>query len=376
MAELRVPFLDMQARLAPLRDELLAACERIIDSGVFVMGPEAASLEEEFASYCGVEHGIAVSNGTAALQLALLSLDVGPGDEVITVSNTFIATVEAISAVGATPVLVDIDEATHLIDPASLESAITPRTKAVIPVHLYGLPCDMVAITSIARRQGIAVIEDACQAHGAIFGSRRAGSLGDIACFSFYPSKNLGTIGEGGIVVTRRADLATRMRSLRSHGEATRYYHSEPGWNLRLAEIPAAAARIQLRYLDEWNAKRRQLAEWYDEALDGLPLHLPRTPDGREHVYHLYVVRAKDRDALRASLADAGVGTGVHYPLPVHRQQAYASLGMGEGSLPVTEAAAREVISLPMFPEMTREQVEYIAGCIAKALEAHTVTAA
>ncbi|MBF6599306.1 MAG: DegT/DnrJ/EryC1/StrS family aminotransferase [Dehalococcoidia bacterium] len=370
MTEIRVPFVDMQARLAPLRDEILAACARVLDSGAFVMGPEAAALEEEFSRFCGVEHGVAVSNGTAALQVALLALGVGPGDEVITVANTFIATVEAISAVGATPVLVDVDPATYLMDPARFEAAVTSRTRAVIPVHLYGLMCDMPAISAIARRRGIRVVEDACQAHGATFGGRVAGSFADAACFSFYPAKNLGTIGEGGMVVTRDAALAARMRSLRSHGETERYHHSEPGWNLRLGEVQAAATRVQLRHLVSWNAGRRRVAHWYGEALAGLPLHLPVAPAQREHVYHLYVVQADGRDRLRAQLAEAGIGTGVHYPVPVHEQPAYASLGLTAADLPVTSAAAARLLSLPMYAEMTRAQVDDVASCVARALEA------
>ena len=360
----------MGARLRPIRDELVAACARVIDSGVFVMGPEAAALEEEFARFCGVDHAVAVSNGTAALQVALLAKNIGAGDEVITVSNTFIATVEAISAVGATPVLVDVEPDTSLINASLIEAAITSRTKAIIPVHLYGLPCDMDAINAIARKHRLAVIEDACQAHGATYAGMTTGSLGDAACFSFYPSKNLGTIGEGGIVVTGDAQLAARMRSLRSHGEVTRYYHNEPGWNLRLAEIACAAVRIELRHLAGWNSQRRHVAAWYADALNGLGITLPEEPAGREHVYHLYVVQVDERERVRAALQQMGVGTGVHYPVPVHRQDAYRSLRMGIGSLPVTEAIAPRILSLPMFPEMTRAQVDYVATSLRTALDA------
>jgi dTDP-4-amino-4,6-dideoxygalactose transaminase len=370
MPDMLVPLIDMQARLAPIRDEIVAACARIVDSGSFVMGPESAALEEEFARYCGVEYGVSVANGTVALQLALLAHDIGPGDEVITVSHTFIATVEAITAVGATPVLVDIDAVTYGMNPALIEAAITPRTRAIIPVHLYGLPCDMDAINTVARRHSLAVIEDACQAHGATYNGLRTGALGEAACYSFYPSKNLGTIGEGGMIVTRDAQLARRMRSLRSHGERTRYVHDEPGHNMRLAEIPAAAARIQLRMLDEWNERRRLVAAWYRDSLAGLPIALPAEATGREHVYHLYVVQVDDRDAVRARLTDAGIGTGVHYPLPVHRQRAYASLGRDEGSLPVTERACERVLSLPMYAEMTRDQVHTVARSLALAIAA------
>ena len=369
MTEMRVPFVDMHARLAPLRADLLAACARVIDSGVSVMGPEARALEEAFAGFCGVEHGIAVANGTAALQLALLALDIGAGDEVITVANTFIATVEAISAVGATPVLVDVEPDTYLMDAAKFEAAITPRTRAVIPVHLYGLMCDMGALNAIARRHRLAVIEDACQAHGATLGDAVAGSMSDAACFSFYPAKNLGTLGEGGMVVTRDPALAKRMRSLRSHGESARYHHSEPGWNLRLGEIQAATTRVQFDHLGSWNDGRRRVARWYGESLAGLGLQLPVVPEGRDHVYHLYVVQVDERDRIREALAADGIGTGVHYPVPVHEQPAYQSLGLTAADLPVTSAAAGRLLSLPMYPEMTREQADLVTASLAYAVE-------
>lgn len=368
MASIRVPFLDMQARLRPIRDELLASYERILDSGVFVMGPEAQALEEEVAARCGARYGVAVANGTAALQLVLMALAIGPGDEVITVSNTFIATVEAISAVGASPVLIDHEPSTYLMDVSKLEEAITPRTKAIIPVHLYGLMCDMDAISEIARRHGLAVIEDACQAIGATYFGAGAGGMGDAGCFSFYPGKNIGSTGEGGMVVTNRPDIAEKARLLRSHGEAQRYYSAVPGWNLRLSEVLAAAVRIQLRYLTEWSEGRRRVAAWYAEALRGLPLQLPFTPEGREHVYHLFVVQVDDRDTVKAALEARGIGVSIHYPIPVHRQDAYAALGLREGSLPVTEAAAPRLLSLPMFPEMTREQVQYVTASLAEVL--------
>ena len=368
MPEMAVPFVDMQARIAPIRDELLEACARVIDSGVFVMGPETEALECEFAAYCGVGHAIAVANGTAALQLALMALGIGAGDEVITVANTFIATAEAITAVGATPVFVDIDPVTYVMDPAAFEDAITPRTRAVIPVHLYGLLADMAAIGAIARRHNLRVIEDACQAHGARRDGVMAGAWGDIGCFSLYPAKNLGTIGEGGLAVTNDAALAARMRSLRSHGELTRYHHTEPGWNLRLSELLSAAARIELRRLDGWNAGRHQVASWYREALTGLPLQLPAACEGEEHVFHLYVVQAEDRDDVRTALAARGIGTGVHYPVPLHLQPAYAALGVGPGDLPVTSAAAPRLLSLPMFPEMKHEQVAAVAEALAAVL--------
>jgi len=361
MPETTVPFVDMHARIAPIRTELLEACTRVIDSGIFVMGPETEALEAEFAAYLGVQHAIAVANGTAALQVGLLALGIGAGDEVITVANTFIATAEAITAVGATPVFVDIDAATYLMSPEAFEAAITERTRAVIPVHLYGLMADMTPIVDIARRHRISVIEDACQAHGARRDGAMAGTLSDVGCFSLYPAKNLGTIGEGGLAVTNDPSIAERMRSLRSHGELRRYHHAEPGWNLRLSELQSAAARVELRRLDGWNAARRRVARWYSEALDGLDLQLPVVPEQEEHVFHLYVVQIDDRDDVRARLAERGIATGVHYPVPLHLQQAYRSLGVGAGALPATTAGASRILSLPMYPEMTREQVEAVA---------------
>ncbi len=369
MADMRVPFVDMRARLGPLRDEILAGCARVIDSGVFVMGPESEALEREFAAFCGTRHAVAVNNGTAAVQLALLAANVGRGDEVITAANTFIATVEAISAVGATPVLVDAQPGTYLIDPDAIRAAITPRTKAMIPVHLYGLICDMDAIMAIAREHSLTVIEDACQAHGATYRGASAGAIGDFGCFSLYPAKNLGTIGEGGLVTTNNTEADARMRILRSHGEVRRYEHIEPGWNLRLSEILAAATRVQLRHLAGWNERRRQVANWYAEALRDLPLQLPVQPAERSHVFHLCVVQTDDRDGVRAALTEAGVGTAVHYPTPVHQQAAYASLGIAPGGLPIVEAAAPRLLSLPMYPEMTREHVNIVAEALTAALK-------
>ncbi len=370
MASQRVPFVDLQARLRPLRNELIAAYERVLDRGIFVMGPEAAALEEEFAAFCGVKHAVAVSSGTAAIHLALLAADIGPGDEVITVANTFIATVEAISAVGALPVFVDVDPDTYLIDPSQIEAAITLRTRAIIPVHLYGLACDMDAIGKIARRHGLALVEDACQAHGATYRGLPAGAWRWASCFSFYPAKNVGSLGEGGIITTNDDGMAARIRRLRNHGEARRYDHVEPGWNFRLSEVLAASVRVQLPHVDTWNARRREVAAWYGEALRGLPVQLPAQPAERAHVFHLYVIQVDRRDDVRAELEVRGVGTGIHYAVPVYRQPAYESLRIAAGALPVTEAAASRVLSLPMFPEMTRQQVDRVAASLAAALDA------
>lgn len=360
-----VPFLDMQARISPLRDELLEALARVVDSGTFVMGPESAALEREFADFCHVDHAVAVSSGTAALQLALLALGVGPGDEVITVSHTFIATAEAISAVGATPVFVDIDPQTFLMDAGLIENAITPRTRAIIPVHLYGLMTDMPAILEIAGSHGLPVIEDACQAHGATLNGQPAGAMGTLGCFSLYPGKNVGALGEGGIVTTNNGELAQKVRTLRSHGESTRYYHEVIGWNHRLSELQAATARVQLAHAESWNARRRDAAAAYNRLLADWPgIRTQAIPEGYESSYHLMAVVVEDRDFVRAQLDADGIGTGIHYPLPVHLQKAYASLGYKEGDLPISEAVAAGELSLPMFPEITKDQIERVVSAL------------
>ncbi|HVA93070.1 MAG TPA: DegT/DnrJ/EryC1/StrS family aminotransferase, partial [Chloroflexota bacterium] len=329
-----------------------------------VQGPEVAAFEEEFASACGTRHAVAASTGTSALHLALLAVGVGPGDEVITVSHTFIATAEAISACGASSVFIDIDPRTYLMDPSLLEAAITPRTKAIIPVHLYGQMVDMDAILAVANRHGLPVLEDACQAHRATYKGRLAGSVGTAGCFSFYPSKNLGTVGEGGAVVTNDEALAARMRMLRDHGQSRRYYHDVVGYNYRMAAIQAAALRVKLPYLDGWNAARRAHAQRYTTLLAGLPVTTPATSPHGDPVYHLYVIRASDREGLRQHLTAQGVGTGIHYPVPIHLQQAYVVEARGV-ALPVTELVASEVLSLPMYAELTNHHIEAVAESIA-----------
>lgn len=356
--QVHVPFVDLRAQYTTIEAELRAAVLRVLDSLEYVQGPEVAAFEEEFAAACGTSQAVAVNNGTSALHLALLALGVGNGDEVITVSHTFIATAEAISACGAVAVFIDIDPRTYLMDPALLEAAITPRTKAIIPVHLYGQIADMDAILSVAKRHGLPVLEDACQAHRAIYKGRLAGSMGVAGCFSFYPSKNLGTIGEGGAVVTNDEALAARMRMLRDHGQSRRYYHDEVGYNYRMAALQAAALRIKLPYLDTWNAARRTHAQHYAELLAGLPVITPETAPHGEPVYHLYVIRAADREDLRRHLAAQGVGTGIHYPVPIHLQRAYTG---GSAILPVTEQVASEILSLPMYAELTNHQIEAVA---------------
>ena len=358
----QVPFLDLRAQHDPLRAELLAAIGEVIDRSAFAGGPMVAQLEEDFAAYCQTGVAVGVGSGTEALWLALLAQGIGPGDEVITVPNTFMATAEAISYCGAKPVFVDVDEQTYTLDPRQLERAITPRTKAVIPVHLFGQIADMDPIMEIAQRHCLMVIEDACQAHGAEYKGRRAGSIGHAGCYSFYPGKNLGAWGEAGAVVTNDRALAAKIRILRDHGQETKYHHSCIGWNARMDGIQAAVLRVKLKGLDHGNAARRAHARRYDELLSGLEhLAVPPAAEYGVHVYHLYVVRVPERDRILQALAQRGIACGIHYPKPVHLQGAYRSLGLGLGSFPVAERCAGEFLSLPMFPELTPTQVETVA---------------
>jgi len=360
-----IPLVDLKAQFEPLRDEILSAIAGVLDGMHLFLGPQQRAFEEEFARYCGTAEAAGTSNGTDALELALRALGIGAGDEVITQPNSFIATGEAISAAGATPTFVDVDPQTSTLDPALLEAAITPRTRAIIPVHLYGRPADMPAILAIARPRGIAVIEDACQAHGASIGEQRAGAMGDLACFSFYFSKNLGAYGEGGVVTTNDPALAERVRLFRDHGSRVRYEHEVIGRNARLDEIQAAILRIKLRHLDDWNVRRRAHAAALSAALAGTSLTLP-APSGAgvSQVFHLYVVRHPERDRLKAFLAERGIGTGIHYPRPIHLQPAYASLGYAPGAFPVTERLAAEVLSLPMYAELADAQIERLADAV------------
>lgn len=364
-----IPFLNLKAQHQALKSEILAAVSDVLDSTAFAGGPYVAKFEEQFAAYCGVKHAVGVGNGTDALWFALLGLGVGPGDEVITVPNTFIATTEAITYCGAKPVFIDIDEETYTMDPRLIESAITPRTKAIIPVHLYGQPADMDAILEIARKHKLFVVEDACQAHGAEYKGRRAGSIGDVGCFSFYPGKNLGACGEAGACVTNNLELKNKMAMFRDHGQAKKYYHSVIGWNGRMDGIQGAILSIKLRHLDGWIEARRRHAASYDEAFAHVPGVLaPKEADLRKHVYHLYVLRVKNRDAVIKSLADRGVICGIHYPVPLHLQDAYASLGIRRGSLPVSERCAEEIISLPMFPELSDDDIRTVVREVASVL--------
>jgi dTDP-4-amino-4,6-dideoxygalactose transaminase len=363
-----IPLVDLRAQYAPLRDEILAAVAGVLDGMQLFLGPEQRAFEEEFAALCQTRESIGISNGTDAIELALRALGVGVGDEVITQPNSFIATAEAISAVGARPVFVDVDEATSTLDPALLEPAITPRTKAIIPVHLYGRPADMPAITAIAGRHGIPVIEDACQAVGAELGGQRIGSLGTLACFSFYFSKNLGAYGEGGAVTTNDPALAERVRLYRDHGSRVRYQHEVVGRNARLDEMQAAILRVKLRYLDADNAQRQGIAGVYDYGLRWCEgIGLPARRGGGTHVFHQYVLRCRDRDALQAALKARGIGTNIHYPVPVHLQPAYRGrIALGPSGCRATETAAQQVLSLPMYPELTDAEVSRVCEALSQ----------
>ena len=364
-----IPYLDLKSQYHSIKSEIDAAVLRVLDSTQFILGEEVAAFEREFASYCQASQSVGVNSGTSALHLALLAAGIGAGDEVITTPFTFVATIAAIRYTGATPVLVDIEPDYFTIDPARIEAAITPRTRAILPVHLYGQPADMNPIAEIAQRRGLTVIEDAAQAHGSEYHGRRCGSLGEIAVFSFYPGKNLGAYGEGGAVTTARSDVAATCRILRDWGQETRYEHRLKGFNYRMDGIQGAVLRVKLRHLEAWTEKRRQVARWYAEALNPESVRLPKERPGCRHVYHVYVVRSDDRDGLRDALATQGIQTGVHYPIPVHLQPAHLDLGYHVGDFPVAEAVAREVLSLPIYPELTREQVQTVAAAVCEAYQ-------
>ena len=358
-----IPFVDLNAQYGAIRTEVLAAIERVLESGHFVLGSEVEAFDQEFAEYCGAVHSVGTNTGTSALHLALLAAGVGPGDEVITVPFTFVATVAAIGYAGARPVLVDVEPETLTMDPSLVEAAITPRTRAIVPVHLYGQPADMNPILDLARHHSLTVIEDACQAHGAEYCGGRAGTLGDLACFSFYPAKNLGAYGEGGSVTTDDPELARRVRLLRDWGGETKYHHLLKGFNYRLPELQATVLRVKLRRLEEWTEARRAHARQYDELLSGAVRTVPERR-GARHVYHVYAIRTSARAKVQRALSEAGVQTGIHYPVPVHLQPAWSDLGLGHGDFPVSELAAGEVLSLPMFAELTGEQVERVCQAV------------
>ena len=363
-----IPLVDLRAQYAGIKSEIDSAITGVLESAQFIQGDAVRSFEAEFAQFCGVEHAIGVASGTAALHIGLRACGIGPGDEIITTPFTFIATVEAIAWTGATPVLVDIDPVTYNIDPAQVETAITERTRAVIPVHLYGHPADMGPLMEVAETRRIKIIEDAAQAHGAEYQGRRAGSMGIDGCFSFYPAKNLGAYGDGGMITTDDPEVAERVRRLRDHGREEKYTHIELGLGERLDTLQAAILRVKLRHLEEWTEKRRRAAAVYNSLLSELGIGLPQEMSYARHVYHLYVVRVPSRDSVLELLGREGIGAGVHYPIPIHLQPGYRYLGYGEGSLPNAERAAEEVLSLPMYPELTEEQAQSVATVLKKAL--------
>jgi len=366
---MNVPFLDLKTPYLQLKSEIDAAMQAVCERTAFASGPFVAEFEESFAAYCDSEYAVGVGSSTEALWLTFLALGIGPGDEVITVPNTFIATAEAISFCGAKPVFVDVDEQTYAMDPGKLRHAISERTRAIVPVQLFGQTADMDAINDIALEHGLPVIEDACQAHGAEYKGRKAGSLGLAGCFSFYPGKNLGAYGEAGAVTTSDAELAARIRQLRDHGQSEKYIHAVVGWNGRMDGIQGAILSVKLRHLDEGNAARRQNAALYHSLLREVEgVTVPAEAEHCKHIYHVYAVRTARRDALREELTGKGIGCGMHYPVPVHLQAAYADLGLGAGSYPVAERCASEYLSLPMFPELSEEQIRYTAQAVADSL--------
>jgi len=361
---MKVPLLDLQSEYAELRDEILPALDGVCKTATFVQGPEVEGFEREFADFCGVKHCVALSSGTAALHLGLLALGVQSGDDVITTPNSFLATAEAITYCGARPVFVDIDPATANLDPRLIERSITPRTRAILPVHLYGRPADMDPIREIAARRHLRILEDAAQAHAARYRSQRVGSFGLAAAFSFYPTKNLGAYGEGGALTTNDDAIAKFARAARSHGQTARYDHEFPGYNYRMQGFQGAVLRIKLRRLHAWTQKRREIAREYRRLLEGARLEMPDDDPRDECVYHQFVIYVHNRNSVIAQLAARGIDTAVHYPKPIHLQPAYSSLGYPAGTFPYAERACERVLSLPLFPGMTAEQVNYVASSV------------
>jgi len=372
----QVPFVDLAAQYPTIAPEIDEAVAKVIHDTDFILGREVGLFEEEFAAYCEAKYAVGVDSGTSALELALRAYDIGPGDEVITAANTFIASALAISHAGAKPVLVDVDPFTYTIDVAGIAKAITPRTKAILPVHLYGHPAHMDPIRQLAEKHGLVVIEDACQAHGARYKGKRAGSLGHAAAFSFYPGKNLGAFGDGGIVVTNDREIANRLEMLRNYGQKEKYHHQFRGYNRRLDTLQAAILRVKLKYLDKWNAARRWNAKLYQESLQGVGVITPAEAAGAESVWHLYVIRTEDRDMIRESLVNRGVSAGIHYPIPIHLQPAYKDLGHKRGDFPITEAQAQRILSLPMYAELTPEAIKHVTQSIVTVLSANQNTQA
>ena len=367
--QIKVPFLDLKSHHLPLMNEINLAIQEVIESSAFAGGPFVTAFEQDFAAFCDVSYAIGVGTGTDALWLSLLACGIGPGDEVITVPSTFMATAEAITYCGARPVFVDVDERTYTMNPQALSGVLTENTKAIIPVHLFGQPADMDPILEFARKHDLYVIEDACQAHGAEYKGRRVGTLGDTACFSFYPGKNLGAFGEAGAVVTNSVELREKIKMLRDHGQVRKYFHSLVGWNSRMDGIQGAVLRVKLRQLDEGNERRRHHAAHYDAAFHGVEgIIAPASAECVRHVYHIYAIRVSNRDEVIECLADQGIATGIHYPVPVHLQEAYESLGYERGAFPIAERCADEFVSLPMYPELTYSQVEQVIEGVKEAV--------
>lgn len=359
-----IPLVDLKAQYRTIKPEIDAAVSRILENTSFILGSEVEGFEKSFAQYCETQHAIGVCSGTSALQLAMMACGIGAGDEVITTPFTFIATAAAISHTGATPVFVDIAERTYNLDPAKVEAAITPRTKAILPVHLYGQPAEMDALLDIAKRHGLRVIEDACQAVGATYQGHKVGSLADVGCFSFYPSKNLGGAGDGGMATTNDDQIADKMRKLRDHGRTSHYGHEVIGFTNRLDAMQAAILAVKLNHLDDWNEARRQRAASYTQLLSQLDAITPYEAPGCRSVYHVYAIRMAQRDEILQHLRSKGIGAGIHYPIPVHLQPAYGFMGIPKGSYPVAEACADSVLSLPIYPELTQEQIEQVVAAI------------
>ncbi|WP_286883306.1 DegT/DnrJ/EryC1/StrS family aminotransferase [Aneurinibacillus sp. UBA3580] len=360
----QIPLLDLKAQYQTIKEEIKAAIDEVLESGNYIMGPAVKKFEESLAEYCGVKYAIGVANGTDALLLTLDALGIGPGDEVITTPFTFFASAEVISQVGATPVFVDIEPDTYNLDVTKLEAAITSKTKAIIPVHIFGQPTDMDEIMEIANKYNVYVIEDACQAIGATYKGKKIGSIGTAGCFSFFPTKNLGGYGDGGIIVTNDEELARKVQILRVHGSYPKYYHSMIGYNSRLDALQAATLQIKLKYIDQWNQKRREKADFYNQSLKDLSIQLPFIKTGREAVYHLYIIQTEYRDELIQYLKENGISSGIYYPVPLHRQEVYAELDYTEGSLPESEKAALGTLALPLYPELTTEDQEYVISVV------------
>lgn len=363
-----IPFLDLKATYTELQPELDAAIKRVLDSGWYILGGEVEAFEQEYASYCESKHCVSVANGLDALHLALLALGVGAGDEVIVPSNTYIATWLAVNQCGATPIPVEPDAVTYNIDPARIETVITSRTKVILPVHLYGQPCDMDPILAIARKHGLKVLEDGAQAHGAKYKGKRLGAHGDVVAWSFYPGKNLGAFGDGGAITTDDAELADRIRVLRNYGSRVKYVNEVRGFNSRLDPIHAAAMRVKLKVLDTWNSRRAVIASRYKKEMSGLGLTLPFVPDWAEPAWHLFVIQHPQRDALQKALSELGIGTLIHYPIPPHLQQAYAEAGYVEGEFPIAEQIANQCLSLPIGPHLGAQQAVNVVSAVHHAM--------